>query len=276
MLVNPSIRALDLEVRGEQYRTDARRRKFVYVLIGTPPPPEQTGSTFQRGSLAEDGMDAGGSQSHGDDLLGGVVAAQDDYAATPVEPTARPHYFDGKFLVDRDLMREQASSSGASENRSAPSVSEVVVTKQNDSAHETPFYLHLRSIDIEATASPTSGDDILIGGATNHDGGINLMLGDGSVRNVRSDTAGPFFAYDQGFLGGVTVAADDSVQRWTRSFLKGDRRTLKSKPSAASRSRSPTSKARAPHAHDRRLHVLTPGASGPAPMACDPHHPREP
>ena len=84
--------------------------KFVYVLIGTPPPPEQTGSTFQRDSLAEDGMDAGSSQSYGDDLPGGGVA-QDGYVATPVEPAARPHYFDGKFLVDRDLTREQASSS---------------------------------------------------------------------------------------------------------------------------------------------------------------------
>jgi prepilin-type processing-associated H-X9-DG protein len=196
--------------------------KLVYVLIGTPPPPEQTGSTFQRGSLAEDGMDAGGSQSHGDDLLGGVVAAQNDYAATPVELTARPHYFDGKFLVDRDLIREQASSSGASESRSAPSVSEVVVTKQNDSAHETPFYLHLKSIDIEATASPTSGDDILIGGATSHDGGINMLLGDGSVRDISPRDAA-FFAYDPGFLGGVVVSAADSSDPLDAVVFAADR-----------------------------------------------------
>ncbi len=31
--------------------------------------------------------------------------------AAPVEPAARPHYFDGKFLAARDLMNEQASSS---------------------------------------------------------------------------------------------------------------------------------------------------------------------
>ena len=63
--------------------------KFVCVLLGTPPSPEQT---F-------------------DDLLDGVVVAPDGYVATPAEPAARPTYFDGKFLVARDLMNEQASSS---------------------------------------------------------------------------------------------------------------------------------------------------------------------
>ena len=81
--------------------------KLVYVLVGTP--PEQT--FFQRGSLAEGGMDAGSRQPYGDDLLDGVVVAQDGYVAAPADPTARPTYFDGKFLAARDLMNEQASSS---------------------------------------------------------------------------------------------------------------------------------------------------------------------
>jgi hypothetical protein len=63
--------------------------KPVYVLIGTPPSPEQT---F-------------------DGLLDGVAVAPDGYVATPAEPAARPAYFDGKFLAARDLMNEQASSS---------------------------------------------------------------------------------------------------------------------------------------------------------------------
>jgi hypothetical protein len=88
--------------------------KFAYVLIGTPPAPEQTsaGCTFQGGSLAgEDGVCADSSRSYGDDFLGGIVVAQDGYAATPVEPTARPAYFDGKLLSARDLTDEQVSSS---------------------------------------------------------------------------------------------------------------------------------------------------------------------
>jgi hypothetical protein len=101
-------------------------------------------------------------------------------------------------------------------------VSEVVVTKQNDSAHETPFYLHLESIDIEATASSTSGDDLLIGGATSHDGGIDMLLGDGSVRDISPRDAA-FFAYDQGFLGGVVVSAGDSSDPLDAVIPAGDR-----------------------------------------------------
>ena len=161
-----------------------------------------------------------------------------------------------------------------------PNVSEIVVTKQNDSAHETPFYLNLKSIDIEATASSTSGDDILIGGATSYDegssaspistgdladwrsnygtggmaaasykmhridytaagstaadgntyqgmtavvdGGVNMLLGDGSVRDISLRDAA-FFAYDQGFLGGVTVAAGDSSEPLDAVIFAGDR-----------------------------------------------------
>ena len=111
---------------------------------------------------------------------------------------------------------------GASENRSAPSVSEVVVTKQNDSAHETPFYLHLESTDAEATESSTSGDDILIGGATSHDDGINMLLCDGSVRDVSPRDAA-FLAYDPGFLGGVGVSAGNSSEPLHAVIFAGDR-----------------------------------------------------
>jgi hypothetical protein len=189
---------------------------------------------------------------------------------------------------------------GASESRGAPSVSEIVVTKQNDSAHETPFYLHLESIDGEATASgrdlndiyifkspdsPSaslggSGDDILIGGTTGYDqassaspvgtgdladwqgnygsggiaaadykmhrigytaagstaadgdtrqgmnalvdGGVDLLLGDGSVRGLSPRDAA-FLAYDPGFLGGVTVAAGDSIDPLDALIFAGDR-----------------------------------------------------
>ena len=101
---------------------------------------------------------------------------------------------------------------GTSESRSAPSVSEVVVTKQNDSA------LHLESIE----APSTSGDDILIGGATSHDGGINMLLCDGSVRDISPRDAA-FFAYDPGFLGGVVVSAGDSSDPLHAVVFAGDR-----------------------------------------------------
>jgi len=45
------------------------------------------------------------------DFLGGIAVVQDGYGATPVEPAARPAYFDGKLLSARDLMGEQVSSS---------------------------------------------------------------------------------------------------------------------------------------------------------------------
>ena len=50
-------------------------------------------------------------RTHGDDLGGGVVAAPYGSVGTPLEPAARPAYFDGKFLTASDLTDEQASSS---------------------------------------------------------------------------------------------------------------------------------------------------------------------
>jgi hypothetical protein len=58
------------------------------------------------------------------------------------------------------------------------------------------------------------------------DGGLDLLLGDGSVRGISPrDTA--FLAYDQGFLGGVSVAASDvgdrSIQTGAALVFAGDR-----------------------------------------------------
>jgi hypothetical protein len=72
------------------------------------------------------------------------------------------------------------------------------------------------------SAPNTSGEDLLIGGATSHDGGINLMLGDGSVRDISPRDAA-FFAYDQGFLGGVVVSAGDSSDPRDAVIFAGDR-----------------------------------------------------
>jgi len=60
--------------------------------------------------LIASGDPIGRTQPYGD-FLGGIAVVQDGYGATPVEPAARPAYFDGKLLSARDLMGEQVSSS---------------------------------------------------------------------------------------------------------------------------------------------------------------------
>jgi hypothetical protein len=132
-----------------------------------------------------------GTRSCGDDLAVRVDLAPYGSFAASLEPAARPNYFDGKLLTARDLTDEQTSG-----NSTSP-------TGTGDLADWQDNY-------------GTGGI------AASVDGGFDLLLGDGSVRDISARDAA-FLAYDQGFLGGVTVAAGDSSEPRDAVVFAGDR-----------------------------------------------------
>ena len=99
---------------------------------------------------------------------------------------------------------------GSGESRGAPSVSETVVTKHTDGPGGMgQVSWGLDRIDQRTPAGDTRGEFPYIVSvqrtASDSPGIINFGLGDGSVRHVDMQDADPFFAYGDGFLGGVNV-----------------------------------------------------------------------
>jgi hypothetical protein len=130
-----------------------------------------------------------GTRPYGDDLAAGVDLAPYGSFAASLEPAARPNYFDGKLLTARDFTDEQTSG-----NNTSP----------------------IRTGDLADWQSQYG-----TGGMAAFDG-VHMLLGDGSVRDVSPRDAA-FLAYDQGFLGGVTVAAGDGSEPLDAIIFAGDR-----------------------------------------------------
>src|SRR5688572_27129883 len=98
---------------------------------------------------------------------------------------------------------------GSSESRSAPSVSEIVVTKWTDGSDALPFFLKLETVDGDIARShdgtaPSfggAGDDILIGGLTTYDGAGASPIGSGDLSDWQENVG----------AGGMTAAIDGSM-----------------------------------------------------------------
>ena len=98
-----------------------------------------------------------------------------------------------------------------------PAVSDIAITKQSEI--ETPFYLKLEGVDGDVSAPMTERASNLIysGKSGGMDGQVN---GNGFVWGLdridqHADAAGPFFAYGDGFRGGVNVGASESDPGFT-------------------------------------------------------------
>ena len=96
---------------------------------------------------------------------------------------------------------------GSSESRSAPSVSEIVVTKWTDVSDALPFSLEPVDGDIDPNhdgSAPSfggAGDDVLIGGVTTYDGAGAAPISTGDLADWQENFG----------AGGMTAAVDGSM-----------------------------------------------------------------